>query len=347
MHKIQLFLALIFSLILSSNSLAQSTTTDPASTINWFYTACENRIVIDLNGTMQSGYDVYFQAFAGFGGTGEALTGLRQVSVSGDYAVSQVVNYINGQTKVLGQPVSVVLRMARESDPENTIFNEPSDDFTTACKEPASTLGTSTDLTSGEFQVGEVVSSAGVWTPEGGVLNPIYYTAPEPIVKIGARASDTLIVGRTANPGLIFAECRDIAGADPGVIFDTDEIRVFWSWFAKTPAQVQAHIDNARYAITLNGQTLPNVNVSAIRRQAGSANYWVFYTVSLGDKWKPDGYGINFHLEWANPITDGFDDYGPGTENEVIDSGCFFEVRTNPYGTKVVHENPAFPLKSY
>ncbi len=346
MQKLKtLIVILLFSTIMTS--LHAQDSNEPTSTINWFYTACEDRMVVDFNGTIQSGYDIYFQAFDGFGGTGNAITGLRRIPVDGDYAVSQTVPWLNAETRVLGTPISVVIRMARETDPDNTIFSEPSDDFLATCAEPASTLVNGEDLTSGTLNPGDIVSSAGIWTPDGGVLNPVYYTAPEPIVKIGARASDVRIPGRTANPGLIFAECADVPGADPGVIFDTDEIVVYWSWFAKTAEQVESHIANSVYAVTLNGQSFPEVRVSPIQKIEGSPNYWVFYTVNLGDKWQPGGYGINFALAWVNTITDGFDDYGPGTENELIDSGCYFTVQKNPYGTEVVYQQPSSPLKTF
>ena len=251
MQKLKTLLLLTLLLILAVPLSAQdTTTTDSSSTINWFYSACEDRMVIDLSGTIEAGYDVYFQAFDGFGGTGNALTGLRRVSVDGDYSVSQVVPWLGGEQRVLGTPISVVIRMARENDPEDTIFNEPSDDFLATCAEPASTLVDGEDLSSNTVEIGDVITSSGIRTPDGGFLNPIIYTAPEPIVQIGARDSDILIEGRTNNPGLIYAQCADVAGADPGVLFDTDEIVVFWSWFAKTPEQVESHIANSSYVIT-------------------------------------------------------------------------------------------------
>jgi len=336
----------LFLLTLATTLYAQDDS-EFTSTINWFFTACEDRMVIDFNGTIQSGYDVYFQAFDGFGGTGNAITGLRRIAVDGDYSVSQVVPWLNGETRILGTPVSVVIRMARENDADNTIFNEPSDDFLGECAEPASTLVDGDDLTSSTFNVGDLITSAGIRTPDGGVLNPVYYTAPEPIVKIGARTSDVAIPGRTANPGLIYAQCADVAGADPGVIFDTDTIVVFWSWYAKTVEQVESHIANSSYVVTLNGQPFPSVKVSPIQKIPGDPNYWVFYTVNLGDKWQPGGYGINYNLQWVNTITDGYEDFGPGTENDYFDSGCYFEVTKNPYGTEVLYEQPALPLKTY
>ena len=88
------------------------------STVNWLYSACEDRMVVDFSGTMELGYDLYFQAFDAFGGLGEAITGLRRISVNGDYSVSQVIYWLNGQTRPLNTPISVVIRIGRENDPD-------------------------------------------------------------------------------------------------------------------------------------------------------------------------------------------------------------------------------------
>ena len=337
---------ILLSLILLSTMLIAGQAQDDSSytaTVNWFYSACEDRIVIDLHGKMQLGYDLYFQAFDRFGGLGEPITGLRRISVNGDYSVSQVIYWLNGETRGLGTPVSVVIRIGRENDPDSTLFQQPSDDFLGTCEEPGSTLVEGTAVTGG----GELVSSSGVFTPDGGMLNPVYSLPDEPLVQIGARPSRKATRGRTADPGLIFAECADVEGADPGILYDTDGIRVFWSWYAKTAAQVRDHISNAQYAITVNNQTLPNVQVSEIKQIAGSINWWIFYTVNLGDKWEPSSYGINFAVSWSNAITDGYEDFGPGSENERLDSGCPFVILQNPYGLEVLHEQPSFPLRSY
>lgn len=336
----------ILLLLTVSTSLQAQENSEFSSTVEWFYSACADRMVIDFAGTMQADYDIYFQAFDLFGGAGEPITGLRRVSVNGDYAVTREIYWLGRATRVLGTPISVVIRIARESNPDDTIFQEPSDDFLGTCVEPGSTL-TDKELTSGGPVAGDMIASSGVFTPAGELLNPIYYQEPEPIVQIGARPSERAVPGRTANPGLIFAECADVAGADPGLIYDTDEITVFWSWFAKTAEQVASHIANAQYAIRLYGQPFPDVNVSEIKQIPGSGNWWVFYTVKLGDKWKPGNYEVNFSLSWRNPITDGYEDFGPGTENQRIDSGCRFKIQRNPYGLEVVHEQPALPLRTY
>jgi len=328
---------------LCAGGLAQEEAAEFTSTVNWLYTACEDRMVIDLSGTVEPGYDLYFQAFNAYGGLGRALTGLRRVEVDGDYALSQVLSWENGEQLELGAPVSVVIRIGAENDPDDTLFQSPSDDVLGECGEPGNTL------VEGEAVPARptLLSSAGVFLPDGGMLNPIYALPPEPIVQIGARVSEGLDPGRTYDPGLIYAECADVPGAEPGILYDTDNIRLFWSWYATTRAFVQDHIDHAQYAIRLNGLTLPTVQLSEIKQVPGSNDWWVFYTVNLGDKWEPGHYEITFAVGWDEAISDGYEEFGPGTAQERLGSGCRFRIQQNPYGLAVLHENPSMPLKAY
>ncbi len=330
---------LMFALVLTAQAQDEN---NYSSTINWFYSACEDRMVLDLHGNMEAGYDVYYQAFDAVGGGGNAITALRRVAVNGDYATSQVVNWLGRETRALDTPISVVFRIGRENDPDDTNFQEASDDVLGECEEPGSTLEVEQTL-----GTGDMIASSGVFRPDGGMLNPIFYEEPEPLVKIGARDSENEIPGRTADPGLIFAECADVAGADPGVLYDTDEIRLFWSWFATTEAQVQDHISNALYSVKLIGQAIPDIRMSEIKQLPGSPDWWVFYTVNLGDKWEPGRYGVDYALRWANPISDGYEEFGPGTDNELLDSGCLFVIERNPWNIPVIHENPTLPLSAY
>ena len=69
--------------------------------------------------------------------------------------------------------------------------------------------------------------------------------------------------------------------------------------------------------------------------------------MNLGDKWEPGHYHINFALTWSAAISDGYEEFGPGTENELLDSGCSFSIQQNPWGIEVLHEQPSIPLKTY
>ena len=341
MHRYRIFASMLLTVVFAFAARAQDDN-NFSSTINWFYSACEDRMVVDLQGSIQAGYDIYYQAFDLFGGLGQPITALRRVSANGDYATSQSVNWLGESTRALGTPISVVFRIGRENDPDDTIFQEPSDDYLGTCEAPGSTLEEVESI-----GTGDIIGSSGVFTPVGGLLNPIFYVPPEPLVQIGARPSENRTPGRMADPGLIFAECADVEGADPGILYDFDEIRIFWSWYAKTKEQVQDHLTNARYKAELLGQPIPDIQVSEIKQIPGSLNWWVFYTVNLGDKWEPGRYGINFAVAWVNPITDGYDEYGPGTDNELLDSGCLFVIHPNPWDIPVIHEQPSWPLRTY
>mgnify|MGYP007037822888 CR=1 FL=1 len=44
---------------------------------------------------------------------------------------------------------------------------------------------------------------------------------------------------------------------------------------------------------------------------------------------QPGQYYLEYTVEWDAPITDGYDDYGPGTDNEFLTSGCGFNILPN------------------
>lgn len=366
--KTRLWILVLIALLASLPMVAAqddtgSETTDATSTVNWFFVACENQAIVDLNGTMEAGYDVYVQVFRDFSATGTPLTALRRAPVAGAYEISLVLPYNEGETLLFGQFASARISIAREGNAETTLFTTTVDDSQDGCVEPtfgqtdttASGSGQAIDPETGEpitGEPGQVVSSSGIYSPFGGFLNPVFFEelVPESIVEIGARPSENRReAGRTNNPGLIFAECDDYPTADPGRIFDTDNLVVFWSWFARTPAQVRDHIAKAKYEIFLDSefvppQTFPNVQVSpVVQREDG--NYWVFYTANLGDRFRPGNYRIGYKVIWEEVLTDGYEDFGPGTETPEIQSSCTFTIEENPYGLDVSPRNPTVPLQ--
>lgn len=349
---------LLTGMIISAQETSTSANT---TTINWYFTACETQGIVDLNGTMEAGYDIYIQVFDGFGGTGNAISALNRVAVSGDYQVSATVPYTSGTNLLLGQAASIKLTVGRESNAESTIFSTTVDDFQDGCATGAfsSVSGTSTgsstplvDPATGQvINPGEFTGSSGILSPFGGYLNPIYAPVQEAIVQIGARPSEltTVISGRTNNPGLIFAECNAFPLSDPGRLFDTDTLIIFWSWYARTPAQVQAHINNAQYEVFLSSpytyrQPFPNVQTSAITRRE-DGNYWVFYTANLGNGFRPGEYNIDYYVTWDEVTYDGYDDYGPETDYPFLQNTCTFNVEPNPYGVNTTRNNPTIPLQ--
>ena len=374
MKKLMLTLCFI-SLMFVGTSFAQddTTTTDTTTTntnessVFFFYTPCETEAVFDLNGFATSGVDVYLQVFDQVGGAGNPLTDLIRVSVSGDYEVSQVLPYNDGQTLLLGQFASAVISLASENDPSDIILSFTNDDVLGTCNEPSFPLadsagatttstGSTTPLvdpvTGSIISTGEVISTTSVFAPNGGNLNDVFSAPQEAIVQIGARPSDITdqyYEGRVSNPGLIFAECDAFAGTNPGRVWDVDNLTVFWSWYASTPEQVQDHINNAQYEVFLsspyaNRQTFPNVIVSPITlREDG--NYYVFYSANLGDGFRSGQYRVDYYVTWDTIVDDGYALFGPNTQNPFILSTCTFNIENNPFGVETEQNNPTVPLQ--
>lgn len=330
-------------------------TTDPGSTVNYFFVACEDRAIFDLNGTMQAGFDLYVQVFSELDTAGTSLSSQLRIPVDGDYQVSQTVTYPEGTTRLLGQFASATISIASETNPGNSIFSVNVDDTQDGCIEPSFpsvdtvTTGSVGATTTSDGTV--VLSSSGIFTPDGGVLNEVLSTPAEPVVQIGARPSEDpdFQPDRTNDPGLIFAECDAFAGADPGLLYDLDNLTVFWSWFAADPDLIRDHLAAAQYEVFLISETggrqpFPDVTVSpVVQREDG--NFWVFYSANLGDGFKPGRYQVSYFVTWQVPINDGFEDFGPGTETPEIFNTCTFDVVDNPFGIAIDQNNPTVPLQ--
>jgi hypothetical protein len=103
-------------------------------------------------------------------------------------------------------------------------------------------------------------------------------------------------------------------------------IDIWWSWFARTEAQIQEHLDNVIYDVALDG--LPLTDWQQYRttvRQESDGNYYVYWYVPAG----PLGSGpheITYRVTWRAQISDGYDTFGPGTNNAVETGSCNFTV---------------------
>ncbi|MBZ0275854.1 MAG: hypothetical protein K8I60_06910 [Anaerolineae bacterium] len=309
------------------------------SNVQIFFVACDTQAVMNLSGEMGTGYDVYYQVFSASSGTGNALTNLRQVSVDGTYAFSEKVAYINGATVPFGGIVSAKVIIARESDSTRTLYETTVDDLQDGCAEPQNLTGTSLEAGNAESLTTPV--GPGIQSPFGGIINPNINATPEPIVVIGAR--DIPQLDRSQTPGVIFAQCNAFTRAEPGVLYDNDNIVIFWSWYAKTQAQVENHMAHAQYSVTLNTAPFTNVIVSPIERRG--SNYFVFYSATIGHL-TPGKYGVEYKLTWDAVITDGYADYGPETDHPSEGGDCTFFIQPNPANQRLTDYNTVFSLPS-
>ncbi|NJO83392.1 MAG: hypothetical protein HC828_11615 [Blastochloris sp.] len=100
---------------------------------------------------------------------------------------------------------------------------------------------------------------------------------------------------------------------------------MFWSWFAATEQQVRDHLAAAVYDVRLNGTALQyRPYATNIRQEDG--RYIVYWFVP-SQPLTPGQYTISYRVTWTRAISDGFDEFGPGTPNTLQTGSCTFTVR--------------------
>jgi hypothetical protein len=104
-------------------------------------------------------------------------------------------------------------------------------------------------------------------------------------------------------------------------------IDIWWSWFAKTEAQVRDHLANAVYAVDIDGVTLQNLRqYQGSIRQQSDGNYYVYWYVPAGPL-TSGSHEITYSVTWTNAISDGYEQFGPGTTNTSQSGKCTFTVQ--------------------
>jgi len=334
MRKLIVLASAALLLALSAPAAAQTTSTGPASSVTIFFVACETSAVINSSGQMLAGENLFYQVFAGPNGSGAPLTALREVSVSGQYAVSVQPAFDGGATVPAGSTASVRVLIARAGNPSVISFETTVNDIQDGCANPQNPLVDSADAGAGS--TGPSTSSLGILirSPFGGFINnnigDFVSPTPEPEVVIGARRPPFF---RSDTPGVIFAECDQyLPRSAPGRLYDSDNIVIFWSWYARTAAQVQDHIEKAIYDVTF--QTAPLNEIVITPTEQRGTLFWVFYYQVIGNL-APGTYGVSFNLSWKEQTFDGFERFGPGTNTETVNSTCTFTVERNPTNAPV------------
>ncbi len=103
-------------------------------------------------------------------------------------------------------------------------------------------------------------------------------------------------------------------------------IDVYWSWFARTEALLQDHMDNAVYEVSVDGQRLTTWRQYAAPVTFQSGNYYQYWYVPFGPLTAGE-HEISYRVTWREAISDGYDDYGPGTAIVEETGSCAFTVQ--------------------
>ncbi|MDX2159939.1 MAG: SH3 domain-containing protein [bacterium] len=173
----------------------------------------------------------------------------------------------------------------------------------------------------------------------GGVMLP---TNP-PATAAGGPTGGPILTGTatTSAPGSVSANPSARQGVDvlaycdnpvfgeppPRDLSSGATIDVWWRWIASTQEQVQQHIDNAIYTVTLDGVTLDAYRQyrTSIRQRA-DGQYEVDWLVPSPPL--PSGtHTITYNVTWRTAISDGVQQFGPGTATVSERGTCTFVVQ--------------------
>lgn len=161
-------------------------------------------------------------------------------------------------------------------------------------------------------------------------------TTAQPLATIGANATATLPAGIGGEGNVstqqgvdVLAYCDNLAYGEPAptTLAAGSTIDIWWSWYARTQDQIQDHVNNVVYEVTIDGVRLQNLNLYRQRvRQEGDGNYYVYWYVPAGPLTSGQ-HRIEYRVSWNTAISDGYDTFGPGTANPTQSGSCTFTVR--------------------
>ena len=126
----------------------------------------------------------------------------------------------------------------------------------------------------------------------------------------------------------VFAFCNDpsFGIAAPSDLRSGSTIKVFWAWFASTDGYLRQHTSNATHELRVNGDAVRNVNQYRLNPSRSGNQHAVYWFVPYGPL-DAGEYLITYRVTWRNPISDGYQPFGPGTATEFEEESCNFTVR--------------------
>lgn len=123
----------------------------------------------------------------------------------------------------------------------------------------------------------------------------------------------------------ILAYCIE-KGEAPSTPTTNDNVYIWWSWYVTREEYMEPHLKNATYTVRLDGEKLENwANYASEMKQEGGL-WFVYWYYPVG-KLSAGEHEVTYLLSWDEAITDGYDDFGPGTDQEVNEGHCTFTVR--------------------
>jgi hypothetical protein len=122
----------------------------------------------------------------------------------------------------------------------------------------------------------------------------------------------------------VLAYCSQ-RGVRPPTINTNDSVYIWWSWYATREDLMPQHLEHATYTVRLDGQLLENWEDYTSELKPESGLYYTYWYYPVGPL-SAGQHTVTYLLSWDEQITDGRDQFGPGTNQEVNEGSCEFTV---------------------
>lgn len=143
------------------------------------------------------------------------------------------------------------------------------------------------------------------------------------------------VIGVTATPGTASNSAQPDVGAlcdNPGLgvpkpqgLVEGTTVDIYWAWFAKTRELLDQHVGAVTYQIAVDGVVLQNWRQYGLAVRQEGANYAKYWYVPYGPLTAGE-HKVTYNASWSTAISDGYNDYGPGTANPTETGSCTFTV---------------------
>jgi hypothetical protein len=96
-----------------------------------------------------------------------------------------------------------------------------------------------------------------------------------------------------------------------------------WGWKAMTEQQVRDYLESAVTRVTFNGEEVTDLEQTSIYESEGAYHVDWWKILGVLDRGK---YAMTFFETYETKIFDGWDYFGPGTDNESTEDTCYLIV---------------------
>jgi len=126
----------------------------------------------------------------------------------------------------------------------------------------------------------------------------------------------------------VLVECdnREAGQPAPSNLAAGSSVQLYWRWFAKTEQQVRDHLSAAQYSLRVNSQAISRTRLSFTSIIQRGGDYAVDWLTVVGPL-DAGTYRVEYTVSWTQQIYDGYDYFGPSTNNLQYTGTCTFVVR--------------------